>query len=395
MKTVSILQSAIAKISQAKVRIRTLNAVNSNPQFYSDDNDNLPPHIQTLIDDSETRKAEDSLLTALESGNDSVYDQLINPETGLVFTESEKFDAVQKAIDREIAELKGQTNLSATDQARLNELIALSESVDQSHIQHTLSQAGVDISQYPDLIEDLGNPEAADAFAALFTGDTTIEQNTAQAILDGDLTIVNMDELRLDTGGIALVDFDGDGRFDEEFNTEEDPELFDLNGDGEISPSERFDRIIDVDADGNIVNIEPIQFIENPETGELLPIPIGAVGFNMPGSEDIWISTTDSFGNPLSEEEIAAILVHEANHALNPIDLNESSPVEFYESEFRAYWVDGTFDHLSGDEKAAAINEFILGSPTYSQIAESYNSDPDIAEQIDDITRPSGNLENS
>jgi len=204
-----------------------------------------------------------------------------------------------------------------------------------------------------------------------------------------------MDEQRLDTGGLALIDTTGDGTFDLQITPETHPQIFDSNGDGVITDEERVDRILEVDSAGNIAGGEFIQLIEDPNNGTVLPIPTQAGGFYIPGTDDIWISTTDSQGNAIPPESIASIIVHEGNHALNPIPPEQDPIVSSYETEFRAYWVDGSFDHLSGDDKAAAIKQFLLNSPLYGHIGEGYVNDPDIASQIDAITRPNGNLDNS
>lgn len=357
---------------------------------------------------------EDRLLDALESGNDKLYDQLIDPSTGNPFTEAEKREAVLSAIDREIQAIESNRPISASDQARLDELNGLSESVERSQAIDTLFKAGVPISENPAIIDDLGNQEATDAFVDIFTSDAEVDQNTADAIIDGELQIINIDNIRIDTGGVILVDDDGDGVPDRQLTPDTNPELFDLDGDGIISEDERIDAIVEFDDAGNPI-INEVQFIDHPDDGVRV-ISAGAAGFNEPGSTDIFISTTDANGNPLSEEEIASVIVHEANHALNPFppeiqatldDLNDPAvadtvtdeqraevAVAFYESEFRAYWVDGTFDHLEGEDKAAAINNLILESGIYTVITDVYDVNPDIAAEIDAITEPNGNLNN-
>lgn len=374
MEGIALIQAAIAKIVQARSSLGTnINLTSSNILARQDvpDEEYLDPYLRNLLAEHERAKAEqlradDELLEALEDGDDRAYDRLINPATGQPYTEPEKFDAIQGALDREISELSAIDPRTVAQERRLAELNNLSDSTDRSHVINALHYGGVDVLENKDLIDDLGNPEAADAFVNLFNSDSEIAQNTAEGILDGDLVIINMDENRIE--GIITYDFDGDG-VDDVINSADHP---------------------------------GIQFIEHPETGEIVPVPIGAAGFNVPGTDEIWISTEDANGNPLSQETIEATIVHEANHALNPLPANfENLPsgeqaVLLYESEYRAYWVDPEFADLTDDEKMIVIPNLILSDPTYAAIQQEILTDRDLFDEMLEINQnpPTGNLTN-
>jgi len=298
-------------------------------------------------------RAEDRLLGALENGDDKLYDSLINPETGLEYTESEKFDAIDESINRQLNDLLSQPRpLAPTDQARINELVSLRESVERSHIINSLHQGGIDPSQHLSLVDDLGSAEVADSLVDLNGSSVAINQNTADAILNGDVTIHTIED-RI----VSILDADGNGV----------PESFyvDVNGDGVIDDE----------------------------------IPIGTYGYNPIGTTEIYVFGENIYGDPNFEQEVQNTIIHETNHALNPppkpyVDLTPAERIEFqYETEFRAFWVDGTFEAVPEADRAAVINQFLIDN--YPDIEREYENNSDFMDIVDNTTEPTGNLDNS
>jgi hypothetical protein len=135
-------------------------------------------------------------------------------------------------------------------------------------------------------------------------------------------------------------------------------------------------------------NYDPSQYdlVDLPGEG-LVPIPHIALGFNVPGSTDIYGR------NSASLDRWMTILTHEGNHALNTLPANPTA-VDYYRSEFRAYWVAEFANIVNEDDRAEAVKDQILNSGVYPYITEAYNTDPDVQAEIDAITRPDGNLTN-
>lgn len=302
---------------------------------------------------ADVERAEDRLLGALENGDDKLYDSLINPNTGFAFTESEKFDAIDESIDRELTELLSQPRpLAPADQTRIGELISLREGVERSHIINTLHQGGIDPRENLGLIDDLGSAEVADSLVDLNGSSVAIDQNTAGAILNGDLTIQTIEDKI-----VSVVDSDGNGV----------PESFNVDHDG--------DGVIDAE------------------------IPYGTYGYNPIGTTDIYVFGENVYGDPNFEREVQSTIIHEANHALNPppkpfVDLTPQEQIEFvYETEFRAFWVDGTFEEVPENNRAEVINQFLIDN--YPNIGAEYGSNSDFMDIVDNTTEPVGNLDNS
>lgn len=301
----------------------------------------------------ESVRAEDRLLGALESGDDKLYDSLINPATGMVFTEPQKFDAVSKSIDREINSIFSQSaSLTSVDQARFDELIELRGDVERSHVISSLHHGGIDPSQHLSLVDDLGTSGVADSLVDLNNSNVAINHNTAAAILNGDVRIQTIEDKII--GG---VDADGNGL----------AEIFyvDQNGDG----------VRDVE------------------------IPYGTYGYNPIGSTDIYVFGNDIYGDPHFEQEVQNTIIHETNHAFNPpdrafADLTPQERIEFeYETEFRAFWVDGTFESVPEAARAEVINQFLVDN--YPRIGNEYASNSGFMDIVDNTSLPTGNLDNS
>lgn len=88
-------------------------------------------------------------------------------------------------------------------------------------------------------------------------------------------------------------------------------------------------------------------------------------------------------------EDWALLLVHEANHVVNPPVKNI---LDKYKSEFRAYWV-AEFREISNlNERAKQVKKNILHD--YVDIRDAYNKDLDVKVAIDAYTRPEGDLTN-
>ena len=81
--------------------------------------------------------------------------------------------------------------------------------------------------------------------------------------------------------------------------------------------------------------------------------------------------------------------MHETSHALNP---SPSTPLENFQTEFRAYWVAEFRDITDLDERARLIREHILRD--YPAIKSAYDSDPAVKTAIDAYNRPEGDVTN-
>jgi len=296
---------------------------------------------------------EDRLLGALESGDDKLYDSLINPTTGMEFTEIEKFDALDRTIDRELNGLISQSSiLSSVDQARFDELIELRGGMERNHVISSLHHGGIDPSQHLEIINDLGTSHVADSLVDLNISPVAIHQNTANAILNGDVRIQTIED-KISSG----VDADGNGI----------PEIL----------------YVDQNGDGN-TDVE---------------IAYGTYGYNPIGSTDIYVFGENVYGDPHFEQEVQNTIIHEANHAFNPpeqayVDLSPEQQIQYsYEAEFRAFWVDGTFESIPEDNRAEVINHFLRDN--YPQIGQAYESNSDFMNLVDSTTQPTGNLDNS
>lgn len=120
----------------------------------------------------------------------------------------------------------------------------------------------------------------------------------------------------------------------------------------------------------------------NPENGEPMLVQKDYVGFTYSGSTTIYVNKYSY--------EIGRILVHELNHALNE---STDGVVEYYKSEFRAYWVDGTFDSYDDNsKKAEAIRSMLVSKYDYIKI--EYEANENVRKMIDAIEYPEGNLVN-
>jgi hypothetical protein len=115
-----------------------------------------------------------------------------------------------------------------------------------------------------------------------------------------------------------------------------------------------------------------------------LIVPHNAMGFWIQGTSVIVGYQSRS----LADWKI--ILVHETNHALNPV--SGLDPVKNYITEFRAYWVSTYRGVANPDDRASQIKAHILKE--YPLISEPYNKKADVKKAIDAYTRPDGNLLN-
>lgn len=295
----------------------------------------------------------DRLLGALESGDDKLYNSLMNPTTGMEFTEIEKLDAVGQSIDREFNAIITQSpTLTPTDQVRIDELIDLRGGVERNHIMCALDHGGIDPGQNVGLINDLGSSHVANSLVDLNSSSVEIHQNTAAAILNGDVRIQTIE-----------------------------------------------DKITNV-ATTHLEGVPEVLYIDHNENGSAdFEITYGTSGYNPIGSTDIYVFGENIYSDPHFDQEIQSTLIHETNHALNPPEkpyarLTAQERLQYdYESEFRAFWVDGTFDSVPEVARAEVINQFLRDN--YPKIGSEYVSNADFMSMVDNTTQPVGNLYNS
>ncbi|MEZ4398496.1 MAG: DUF4157 domain-containing protein [Kofleriaceae bacterium] len=124
----------------------------------------------------------------------------------------------------------------------------------------------------------------------------------------------------------------------------------------------------------------------HPERAQNMIVQRNAVGFRL---ED---SSNDIFGQSTqSVDRWKTLLVHEVNHARNPIP---GTVVERYQSEFRAYWLAEYSGVADLDDRARQVKAHILRD--YPAISAAYNADNPTGTRaaIDGHTRPAGNLDN-
>lgn len=138
----------------------------------------------------------------------------------------------------------------------------------------------------------------------------------------------------------------------------------------------------------------------------------GADGWRWSSVPDtIFINLTPSLNNPAAKRSNASVIgtvTHESVHALDRRP-SSSSTIERYKTEFRAYWMDGTFDNRPNgtprstafdptmsnrgpkSEKARAIFNHMYGSPTYPFVKPAYDANTDhFREQVDAFIIPDG-----
>jgi hypothetical protein len=112
-------------------------------------------------------------------------------------------------------------------------------------------------------------------------------------------------------------------------------------------------------------------------------VQLNAVGFRIIGSNIIC-----GFRR-LPLERWQTLLVHETNHARNP---DPTTPLLNYQSEFRAYWVAEYREVEDLEERANLIKAHVLAD--YPGISAVYNTDETVRNAIDAYTRPTGNITN-
>jgi hypothetical protein len=104
-----------------------------------------------------------------------------------------------------------------------------------------------------------------------------------------------------------------------------------------------------------------------------------------------------------SADEIARILVHEGVHATDThrdSHVDDSKLEQLYRSEFRAYWLDGRFDHLSaaidpsmaarGPKSPRANAIFSLLYERYGYVRPAYLNKDEFRQVADNLTVPDG-----
>lgn len=124
-------------------------------------------------------------------------------------------------------------------------------------------------------------------------------------------------------------------------------------------------------------------YVDPRNPNKPLTISHNTLGFTGGNSNQIFISKI--------HDGTEATIVHEINHARNS---KHTDVVSYYESEFRAYSVDG--DRMSQIQnpqaRAAAIKSHILQN--YPHVANAYNNDPKVRAKIDAMVTAGGNLTN-
>ncbi|MBN1316570.1 MAG: hypothetical protein JXA42_13925 [Anaerolineales bacterium] len=118
-------------------------------------------------------------------------------------------------------------------------------------------------------------------------------------------------------------------------------------------------------------------------TTDLLWVQKNAQGFRVVGEPNIY-----GFRR-LTLDRWQTLLVHETNHARN---VDPSTPLENYKSEFRAYWVAEFRGVEDLDERARQIKAHVLNG--YPLIKAAYDADETVRNAIDAHTRPDDNITN-
>lgn len=124
-------------------------------------------------------------------------------------------------------------------------------------------------------------------------------------------------------------------------------------------------------------------YYEFGSTTSLLWVQKNAEGFRVIGKPDIY-----GFKR-LSLDRWKILLVHETNHARN---VDPTTPLENYKSEFRAYWVAEYRTVEDLDERARQIKAHVLNG--YPLIKAAYDADETVRNAIDAHTRPDDNITN-
>ena len=181
-----------------------------------------------------------------------------------------------------------------------------------------------------------------EATAALGASAETVDNNTARRLVNGDITAGYIEDLTQPPNVDTLVRSYG-----------RDPAQFTL-------------------------------YYHPGSTTQTMWVQVNAQGFRMVGFNRI-------FGRrALSVERWRTLLVHETNHARN---VDPSTPLQNYQSEFRAYWV-AEFRGVSDlDERARQIKAHVLRD--YPLIRAAYDADEVVRRAIDGHTRPDGNITNT
>jgi len=145
----------------------------------------------------------------------------------------------------------------------------------------------------------------------------------------------------------------------------------------------------DVNAVITAAGLDPAAFtvyLEPPINTERLFVQQNANGFTNMDSTKIFSLRSDSIAS------WKATLAHETNHAVNRDAEHPGASFERYKGEFRAYWVANYRNVADLDVRAQQVKAHILGG--YPLLSNRYNNDAAFQAQVDGHTRPEGNVTN-
>jgi hypothetical protein len=162
-----------------------------------------------------------------------------------------------------------------------------------------------------------------------------------------------------------------------------------LEGDVTAYYTEDLQQPANVNAEVTAAGLNPTAFtvyLEPPDNTKKLFVQLNAIAFTNMDSSKIFCLRSNSLPT------WKTLLVHETNHALNADAAHPGASFERYKGEFRAYWVAEYRNVADLNVRSQQIKAHILGG--YPLLNNRYNADAAFKVQVDGHTSPDGNVTN-